>query len=608
MDNGKRTATLLQRIWRCTLAFAAACGASFFFSIEEPTLLSAAVFGVMMWLQFCRSEPIQRRVRIVSACVAAFYAISSLLYRYPALGMGAGFFSLRSAFLLFGMWAMFYVPFCSVYQRWCGVSGDLLQPSGAQLKRLYWIAFAAMLLLWLPMYLMYFPGRVCYDSTEQMNEFLHHIPRNHHPFLHSMLMKAILCTGAALFGSPNGGVALYCVLQMLCFALLFSYVIVTMRAFGAKRWFCVMTLLFFALEPNVMYRSQVLEKDGTFSMMVMLFLVTLWRLIVYTRRGEPVSAHVRDVVLLGIGALGFCTMRTNGFFTFVPMTLLLLFVLNKKLRIVKAVCAAACALTLTYLLLIPALGIINPDPIEALSLPLQHIGRVLHDGGDVTDEEMELLNHIMDTDSVEECYTPYTSDTLKTLVRATGDQAYLRAHAIEYFKLWLHIGLRNPRLYLYAQIDETCGYWTPQYLSPRAHYHTEGDMKDYLVDNPWGYYADPVLPDAGIRVVQNWMIGAQKIPLVGMLRNIGTVTWLAVAALGATILRRQRFGLLLHAPFVVLFAILMVTTPYNVEYRYLYPLLIALPLIYAVTLYGEGVPAPDRSAATNAETGSDEKR
>lgn len=591
---GKAVCTGFGLLWKLVLAVAAAYGAAFLFSESEPSLLSACVFALALFLQFAgeRDRRPDARVRAVAACVAAFFALCLILYRYNQLGTGGSFFSLRTLGLLFGSFALLYVPLTAVYARWAGVSAATDAPSRAALKRLYWISFGVMLLAWLPMYLMYFPGRVCYDSTVQMDEIVNHILRNHHPFLHTQVMKAVLGLGKAIFGTPNGGVAVYCVVQMLCFALLFAYTVVTMRAFGAKRWFCILALLFFALEPNVMYRSQVIEKDGTFSLMVLLFLVTLWRLIVFTRRGEPLKAHIRDFVLLCVGALGFCTMRTNGFFTFVPMTVVLLFALDKRLRAVKFACIGASALTMLYLaVVIPTAGITNPDTIEALSMPLQNVSRVLHDGGDVTDDEKALLSHIFTVDRAAESYTSYTSDTMKTLVRETGDQAYLREHAAEYLRLWLRVGLRNPRLYLYSWIDECCGYWAPEYISPRVHYNDTGDMKDYLTDNSYGYYADPVLPDGGIRLVQWWMVNAKTIPALAMLSNIGSVTWLAVLALGAAVVRRQRHSLLLHLPFVLLFLVLMVTTPYNVEYRYLYPLLIALPMLYAVSLYGEGVPA-----------------
>ena len=72
---------------------------------------------------------------------------------------------------------------------------------------------------------------------------------------------------------------------------------------------------------------------------------------------------------------------------------------------------------------------VQPDTIEALSIPAQHIARVITDGGELTQEQEELLSKVVDLERVPKEYDSTISDPIKTLVREKGNQDYIKEHA-----------------------------------------------------------------------------------------------------------------------------------------------------------------------------------
>lgn len=58
------------------------------------------------------------------------------------------------------------------------------------------------------------PGMITSDSFYQLGQIMHvHAYTNHQPFFHTMIIKACMDLGTALFGDLNSGVAIYSVFR-----------------------------------------------------------------------------------------------------------------------------------------------------------------------------------------------------------------------------------------------------------------------------------------------------------------------------------------------------------------------------------------------------------
>ena len=185
------------------------------------------------------------------------------------------------------------------------------------------------------------------------------------------------------------------------------------------------------------------------------FCVTLWRLL----QKEKAAIRAWEIVLLFLFALAASLFRNKCYYAFLLLFPLLFMQFRKKNRWVQAMPVVVFAIALFIDgPLFSALSIKHSDSVEALSIPAQHIARVISDGHELTDEQRELLSHAVDIDAVAETYNENVSDPIKNLIRITGDVEYIDAHKSEYFKLWLELGIKYPGAYLRAQIDQTKGY------------------------------------------------------------------------------------------------------------------------------------------------------
>ena len=229
----------------------------------------------------------------------------------------------------------------------------------------------------------------------------------------------------------------------------------------------------------------------------------------------------------------------------------------------------------------------QPDFIESISIPLQQVGRVIATGQELTPEQKDLVNKIMNSSHVPELYTEYISDNMKELVRA-GNPEYLVEHKGEYLKLWIELGLKYPDIFLDAYVAQTRGYYSPSAVYSVAEV-------DGIIDNDTGLYREYLLRGKIIVKLREILIKLQEmIPLYGSLWSMGSLFWGTLLFLGLAISRYHKLTLKTHMNFLDLITIwipniavigtLLIATPVAIEFRYAYNLAYCIPLYFAVML------------------------
>ena len=158
---------------------------------------------------------------------------------------------------------------------------------------------------------------------------------------------------------------------------------------------------------------------------------------------------------------------------------------------------------------------------------------------DLTPEQNELIDQVIDRTYVKELYNPTFADNMKELVRA-GNPQYLEDHKTDFLKLWISLGLKYPGDYLEAYIQQTNGYWYPDsyYLVAEA----EGISATSL-----GISHTPLI--RGPLVVKGKEIAIKlgsMIPLYGTLWSMGVIFWIFLICI-ACILARRDYSKLLYA-------------------------------------------------------------
>ena len=560
-------------LWRLVLGYAAASSALFLTGETEPQILSLCVFLGMFFLMDTPRGAVNAGTRAVSAVLALVYALCALVANYAWLSKAYGFFSLYSVKMLALLWLAFYGLLTALYPR-C-LSTRMRREGAAKLTsaQAFFIAFLGLLAVYTWCFLCHFPGNVMADTRTQLAQIVGLDPySNHHPMAHTLLMKVFFDLGYALFHTQNAGVACVTVSQYVAVAAAFAFLLATMQKKGVRAALIVCSFLFFAFAPNNLLFSVTLTKDVPFAIATLLLFTLLWR-----RMGEEKkAARIVETVLLGVSALGVCTLRTNGVYAFLVLLPLMLLCLPKR-KWLSVYPALLCGLALALVFRGPVLrgmGVTPPDAIESLSVPAQQIARAVSDGYAPNAEEAALLDAVVDTARIADTYDPHTSDPIKELVREKGAQQALSENKGAYLRLWLSIGRKNLKSYLFGWVDETVGFWYPniEYTSLYlGGIHRESTRLDISTE--------PVLTGEPAALLNAWLTGARIVPVLGLVYTIGTATWAGLFLLGLAVLKKARWQVLPSLFWLLVFGTLMLATPVHAEFRYLYAVFVLLPLL-----------------------------
>ena len=214
-----------------------------------------------------------------------------------------------------------------------------------------------------------------------------------------------------------------------------------------------------------------------------------------------------------------------------------------------------------------------PDTIEALSVPAQQIARVIYDGGVLNEAQTELLEKIIDIEQVKDTYTPWISDPIKNLVRASNNQKYLTKHKAAFIKLYIELGLAQPHNYIQAWIDLTKGYWNEGYK-----YNYWGRWESGSGEDSYGIktvvYSENIHKwlESYIDIYQNNFI-------LMIFVSIGFHVWIIIGIAFLSLIWQRREVLFITIPVISIIISLMISTPVYSLLRYAYAVFCCIPLI-----------------------------
>lgn len=422
------------------------------------------------------------------------------------------------------------------------------------------------------LFLCMYPGNLTWDSMSQMTQLLSNNYSNHHPFYHTLVIKFFVSVGLHLFHDINAAVAVYSVFSILFMAAAFSFAVATIAELHTPKWIVVLLQLYFILMPYHIMYSMTMWKDVPFGASVLLFVLFFFRCMT----GMRLKSF--NYVGLVVSAFAICLFRSNGFFVFVftALCFLLLWKFQKKAILFVIIAVLACSFVLKHPVL-NAIGVTQPDLIESLSIPAQQIARDVVNHNDLTGEQRELLSQVIDLEQVHESYNRIISDPVKDLVRQKGNQEFIRSHAGDFIQLYVSRCIKNPLTYLCGYIDQTRGYWNAGYPYWRWHNGIE------LYDNNLGIYK--TLNSETAHTFLLWYLGLfENQPALWIFLCIGFFDWLLLVALFTAIIRRDKLGIMLTIPNIMVVLSLLVATPVFSEFRYNYAVFCALPIVIVLVL------------------------
>lgn len=432
----------------------------------------------------------------------------------------------------------------------------------------------------LPQLIVSYPTGLSYDARLQLLYYFGLLDfSSHHPPFSTWLMGKIVSLGVIL-GSSNLGIFFYCVLQYLIFVLVMAYLLYTIRVYlRAPGWLQALTLFTALTAPYHAAYVGVMIKDVLYSYCLLLFVIEM----VYYIRGN--TYNTRHILLLCSSAVLTILLRNNGKYVIYPVLLVLVGTTFKRKRkndnykiLLMTLCITLCSASIENYLTnryVEEQGSIR----EALSLPFQQTARYLKQYGDeVTEEEKNAIDTVLDYEKLAELYDPILSDPVKGTFREASTKDGLSA----YLEVWMKQFCKHPWCYVEAVLNQN--YFL---VYPMAELHAyfsqliyDEPLYDMLVE-----YLDLHEVDSsmfqGLSTIQALYVWtAIMSPGIGMLSNVGFYNIILLFIIIYAMKERCRQVLVLILP-LTLSNLIIIAAPY-VGPRYAFPVMYSIPCVIAL--------------------------
>lgn len=498
-----------------------------------------------------------------------------------------------------------------------GTSAAWETPPASALWRWGLLSMAGILVCWLPGFLAYYPGICAYDTPVQMGQILEGYMIDHHPIMHTLVLKLCIMLGKQLGWSLNGGMAIYIVLQMMLLAGALSFAHMMLYRFGVKRRYRILVWLLCALFPFQLYMSISMTKDAFFGAFFLIHVVSLYSIL--RRKDEHLQKGMGMV--LGVSILGMILFRANGRYALLVLLMMECIALWRGRRRRRLWGAILLVSLIAFLI---GNGLLSGvfqwtkaepgDRREMLSIPIQQFARcmVYHSGAGVVEEDDDtmaaedkaLINDFLLNEAWRD-YKPSLADPVK---RHTNTYV-ARYRTDDFLRTWFKLLGKYPGEFINAVLAVDAGY---VYLNDTSHAYVnvvEGGHGQGYVQTLWsadllgqGLYPDPIwegLYDS----MEKWADGNEylRLPLLKYLFVPGSYLWIYVF-LTIYLLWRKRYAACLPLSGIFGYFATLLLGP-TVQLRYIYPLMLCLPF---VLLLQSGVCEGEDSTADNrSESGQE---
>ncbi len=438
------------------------------------------------------------------------------------------------------------------------------------------VSAIVILICYMPYIICYYPAIMGYDPANQIKEVMGMHTRymdsvilidpnvtitNFNPVLHTLLLGGCFKLGH-IMGSDNFGLFLYTIVQMTIVITTLSYSISYMKKEGANNILLFIVLAIYALAPTYPFYAMGTNKDMIFCCFVLLYCIKMYDLI---RHEQTLKKYIEVFIIILMVVL----TRNNGIYTVMLSFPFLLIWLKGKRRAILAILVAIIMCYVGYnKVLLPAFRISNTSIREILSIPFQQTARYAKEyPDDFTDEDKEVIDKILNFDTLADRYDPRLSDPVKNEYNIYTTKEDLA----KYFKVWGKGLVKRPVVYIDATVANTYGYFYP------------GKTMWYLY-----YKYNKKLAKAGFDYHYNGLSGPRNVlktygkyfpylPVVGLLVNIAFTGWIYFFLFVALIVKKQYK----YLPFIFIalsFILTNVAGPANTYFRYAMPYIIPLPL------------------------------
>lgn len=552
-----------------------------------------AIFAFLIFFFFLKTEErwlpgVSRWAYRIPAGLTAFFLVFGYSFRYTN-SWDLIFMDLFHMAAAASMMAGFYFLFVRIYELLlCGIFrgrniGKKTEWITEQIfeKHAFWGPFLIILLFWLPYVAGKFPGAAMPETLAEMRQYYWNMLNNYYPPFHTVSMSLIMELGNQIH-SYTFGFFLNLLVQLAMLLSAFAYGFVLMKRWktpGIFRWLALAVICIVQFFPM---EATVVEKDVPYTACVIFLVLQLYELV----RTIHMEGTISKWGILGmvLTCMGVALSRNEGFYLIfaagIAMAVYAYRILWKKNR--KKCTGILLAVLLPVLLsagyqklLLPACGVEDNGPKEALSIPFQQTARYVRDyGHELIKEDEEIIGRVLDYENLAERYDPVTSDPVKYTYHAESAQDLK-----DYFGLWFRQLLRHPGNAVEATMNNAYGW-----------FYQEGYSHNYMMTSQidgqevrWEIIQPERL--AGVRqVAERTAKLLSRIPVVNWFENAGFVSWMTILLTAVWIGSGRKKYLLSAVPLLVALLVCIAAPTFNYQMRYIMPVLFCVPFYIPMVL------------------------
>ena len=452
-------------------------------------------------------------------------------------------------------------------------------------RKLFLFVWGFIFVSWIPAYLILYPGVLSYDMISQVGSALGEITSNHHPVLHTWLIRIFMKLGSSLFSGYEYGLGVLSLLQMLILSYALARLVMLLKKKRVPILIVIITALFSGIWFMNACLSVTMVKDTLHAAFFVLFVYHFTEIV--TNPSEYLCRK-QNLFFLPVIVFFMCAFRNNGIhiylFCFAALLILRIFQIKKVKMFIPLVVAIILPVVIFKIYSGPvfdAMGIKQGEVREALCVPIQQLQRVaVHKADELTSEQTEQMDYYIDNLEWREpptgrAYDPFIADPAKS----SFFSEHYNNDPVAFWKFYLQTGVQFSKQYLVAFLSNTLGYWYPGYYG-----YSYVMYENYSPE----VFAEPLERKSivNIEILEKYyesVCGSdfwRETPVLRLFFVSGFAPWILVYALVLAWKKKGFFTkvLPLFLPLIAQYGI-MLLSPMS-SFRYSWPFYLMLPLAF----------------------------
>ena len=275
--------------------------------------------------------------------------------------------------------------------------------------KVFVIIFVCIFLMWLPYFLTFFPGGHYGDVEVAINQAIGKGGwNNHQPIFFTAIIYTFFNISKIITGSYQTGYNLLGLSQYLLMTIFISYFIYWFYKKGFNKWIIFALTLVIGVFKLFPFYAVTIWKETPFSIFVVLLCFQIADIVL--SKGEKLKNN--KFIFLYILNILISFLRNNGIYIVIATSIFLFFVFRKYK---KFLISTLITIVLVVIIQGPIYKNLKISTMycENIGIPLQQIGYVIVNNGNITEEQMEYLNSILSVEKLKILYAPWNVDCIK---------------------------------------------------------------------------------------------------------------------------------------------------------------------------------------------------